>query len=300
VDAHYLQSLELQYYGQILQKEQELNRLSRDKWKDYTSHRKQVMNLLMGANKASNTHNSLCVFGAGNANDLELHSLLKAYKNIHLIDIDTEALHYAIQNVENKKIQIHGNIDLSGLQNHLPKWMAKPTGAEISQIETAVKASHLIVKGLPPGSCDVTISTCVLHSFATQIARFIGHDHNPFAQIVNAARTFHVQSMMQYTKQNGRIILISDMVSSTAFPSLSNLRKKDLTVDLLENLIADRQFFTGANPKEIVNALRSSPFAKDVTLLPPWKWKNISPVIVFAIQWTNMWKERPAKKAEAH
>ena len=66
----------------------EYNATSRDCWGRFRAHRDKVTGLLSNATPA----NRLCVLGAGNANDLDLNVLLHFYREMHLTDLDADAL----------------------------------------------------------------------------------------------------------------------------------------------------------------------------------------------------------------
>jgi hypothetical protein len=65
-----------------------LNRDTADSWHRYSEHRARVTALAPGGD-------SCAVLGAGNCNDLDLDALTGRYREIHLIDLDAEALERA-------------------------------------------------------------------------------------------------------------------------------------------------------------------------------------------------------------
>src|SRR5262249_19148251 len=64
------------------------NASSRSGWERYAAHRRVVTSLLTSGTAGGR----LCVLGAGNGNDLDLPALLKAFREVHLVDLDAEAL----------------------------------------------------------------------------------------------------------------------------------------------------------------------------------------------------------------
>ncbi|MDB5389789.1 MAG: hypothetical protein JWM11_5435, partial [Planctomycetaceae bacterium] len=66
------------------------NQESRTGWELYAGHREHVTFLLTQNNSPLNGR--LCVFGAGNCNDLDLHRLRNHFREIHLVDLDADAL----------------------------------------------------------------------------------------------------------------------------------------------------------------------------------------------------------------
>jgi len=66
------------------------NAITRDNWTAYANHRRTVTgHLAVGRAPGCDR---LCVLGAGNANDLELPILAVMCREVHLVDLDADAL----------------------------------------------------------------------------------------------------------------------------------------------------------------------------------------------------------------
>src|SRR5262245_52552720 len=105
----------------IVHKQAQLNRSTRGQWNLYSSHRKELERLLVPDRPGGR----ICVLGAGNCNDLDLRWLTQVYREVHLVDIDGDALARGtqFQKVDgSEKIRLHGSIDLTGLANRLGTW----------------------------------------------------------------------------------------------------------------------------------------------------------------------------------
>src|SRR5690349_18868166 len=88
------------------------NATSRDQWEAFAEHRRCLTALL--AREAIAGRSRLCVLGAGNSNDLT--ALLAAHREVHLVDIDSEALlrGAARQGVaKHPRLHLHGGLDLT-------------------------------------------------------------------------------------------------------------------------------------------------------------------------------------------
>ncbi|MBT4865894.1 MAG: hypothetical protein HON53_12380, partial [Planctomycetaceae bacterium] len=66
------------------------NLSTRDCWDGYAHHRSVVTELLVRSSRSDD--GALCVLGAGNSNDLDLQKLLHTFSEIHLVDLDDEAI----------------------------------------------------------------------------------------------------------------------------------------------------------------------------------------------------------------
>ena len=60
----------------------QFNAESFDQWAGFADHRRRVSGLL------ATGPGRLCVLGAGNANDLDLATLLEVHREVHLVDLD--------------------------------------------------------------------------------------------------------------------------------------------------------------------------------------------------------------------
>src|SRR5690349_5752462 len=99
------------------------NAASRDAWDQYSSHRKVVTEILTAG--VSPGPSRLCVLGAGNCNDLDLAALLAVHREVHLVDLDAEALAHGVERqgrADNPAVRCHGGLDVTGVLNTLAAW----------------------------------------------------------------------------------------------------------------------------------------------------------------------------------
>src|SRR4051794_3659601 len=99
----------------------EKHRLSPDVWHLYAPQRERVMALVPRRPAGG----SLCVFGAGKCDDLDLPELTERFARVHLVDLDGEAMERARDRQParvREAIVLHGGVDLSGLLAHLDDW----------------------------------------------------------------------------------------------------------------------------------------------------------------------------------
>ena len=91
------------------------NRQTRDAWKRCAAHRRKIHALISAAGCAEGSR--LCVLGAGNCNDLDLRSLEREFAEIHLVDLDREAIAAGIarqQLAGSSQLVVNAPCDLSG------------------------------------------------------------------------------------------------------------------------------------------------------------------------------------------
>src|SRR5260221_9090475 len=113
------------------------NAESRDQWDGFSDHRRRV-SALLGAGLGPRP-TRLCVLGAGNGNDLDLRTLLEAHREVHLVDLDREALARGAegQGVANDPgLHLHGGLDVTGMLDAIAGWSphAPIAGSDLSAL----------------------------------------------------------------------------------------------------------------------------------------------------------------------
>ncbi len=239
----------------------------RDSWDRFTDHRTRVTDLLMGTVRSEHRQGpTLCVLGAGNCNDLDLNLLSSSYGQIHLVDLDCDALSEGIQRQginESESLVRHVG-DLIGLVENADSM----TQAELLKaLEKVPQISNL--------KHDVVASICTLSQLVEFGAKVLGHQNRLLATAILALRKQHLQLMAELLKPRGMGLLITDFVSSDTCPEL-----RDINLDQLPaaagRWIAERNFFTGVNPFAIKQFLQCEMTQEvdggSVILHQPWKW----------------------------
>jgi hypothetical protein len=221
---------------------------------------------------------SLCVLGAGNCNDLDLHRLTEAYREVHLVDLDGQALHDAVmaqQAGEREQISVHAGVDVTGLSEWLARWSPNsPPPPEAADEALAVLQA---AGNLGLGSHhDVVASVCLLSQLIDSLKICIGEHHCHFLTLVQAVRAQHLRLMTNLLRPGGRAILVTDFVSSVTCRELEYASEGDLP-SLTQRCIQARDFFTGLNPFVLQQVPARdawlSPRVHRVRLSPPWQWQ---------------------------
>jgi hypothetical protein len=195
----------------------ESNRQGRDAWERFGPHRDRVHALLDPLAAPSST---LCILGAGNANDVDLGRLLDGFAEVHLVDLDVDAVHAALgrQGLRaHSRCQVHGPIDLTGVLDLLPTAAVDDPGVLSDAIVDAAAARRYVVPGSP---FDVTLSAAAL----TQLLQSVVDCGLPPAKKVAvgiAVRDKHLDDLVTLTREGGTLVLVSDVVSTSTAPSLA-------------------------------------------------------------------------------
>ena len=250
----------------------------------YAPHRRHVTQLLLADGKFG--HSRLAVLGAGNCNDLDLQSLAGHFTEIHLVDIDGNALNQGVAQqgvVDRRRLVPHAGVDLTGLTDWLSGWNpnSPPDTSEVDEVIAGLPAAPAFRLDQP---VDVVISVCLLSQIVESISVSVGEQHPRFLPLVAAVRMQHLRMMADLLRPGGRFLLVSDFVSSGTCPELAQATEEQLP-ELATRLIGEHNFFTGLNPFVLQSLLSSDPHLsadlEHIHLFRPWLWSF--PTRVYAV-----------------
>lgn len=252
------------------------NRAARAAWELYGPHRRRVTDLL--AVNCDEPGRRLCVLGAGNCNDLDLARLLARFEDVHLVDLDGEALADGIarQGLDGSpRIRLHGGVDVTGalpLLAELSPATAPDDDRWPSWLDRAVSAT---AAGLP-GPFDVVASVGLLTQLIDAVGLTLGTDHPRFLELVQAVRIRHLRLLLELARPGGAAVLLTEVVSSDTCPELPRIPEAELPQALVR-LIGEHNFFTGANPFVLLRLFQTDPvcsqLAAEARLSHPWIWQ---------------------------
>jgi hypothetical protein len=270
-----------------------LNRATEKSAPLFAPHRRRVTDLALRAEGGA-----AAVLGAGNCNDVDLPALAARFDEAHLVDLDGEALRSAILRQPEEvraKLVPHGGVDLSGLLDLLAGWdRGAPSPAAIDAAVRAAAGGAAI----PAGELGLCLSACLLTQMILSIVDRLGAAHPRAADLARALRMGHLRALARSLRPGGLGVVVSDMVSSDTVPDLAATPPAALA-SRMEALVRAGNFFTGANPYALVNALTTepalAPFARDVALSAPWIWQIAErrSYLVFAVRFRRTARAAP-------
>src|SRR5262249_37702334 len=155
-------------------------------------HRRRVTREILRSGRGGR----LTVFGAGNCNDLDLTRLAGAFAEVHLLDLDEDAMDAGVRRQglrSNGKVHLHGGLDFSGLAYALDRPLANADSFARSLREGVGKN---LAGGPPPA--DVVVSTCVLSQLIDSVARTAAHDEEARERAV-IVRDHHLDTLFERT-----------------------------------------------------------------------------------------------------
>ena len=253
----------------------EQNRRLPDCWATYASHRRELGERLDRLPPGGD----LCVFGAGNADDLELERLTERFAEVHLVDLDGEALEAARQRLGSAaraKVVLHPEVDCSGLLEHLDDWAERfPEPDEL--MPAAVFAAQGIVRGLGRGFSAV-VSTCVLSQLPLPFQRAWLTSRANWGALLRAIGAVHLATLAGSLRSGGRGLLVVDTASSRDSPALAE--QKGRSPEELEEFVAEARASHGLalrpDPEDLLRQF-ASPGLDALLARPhlssPWLWE---------------------------
>lgn len=266
------------------------NSQSRNQWDGFSEHRARVSKLLGAGSKGDVSR--LCVLGAGNTNDLDLPSLLEAHREVHLVDLDPQALESGTfrQGLAHEpRLFLHGGLDITTMLDAFARWSPLDPVSE-ADLKALVDWPRRRVPLTVPGPFDVVASTCLLSQIVGNAFVSLGDQHSQLDSAVAAIRLGHLRLLAELARPGGRVVLISDVVNSDRVPKLLDLPEAELPGFLAE-LSANGGTIRGMNPSKLLTLLRRDPVLASkisgVEVVAPWRWKLHQRVYLV---WASVWR----------
>lgn len=260
--------------SQVAAHERVANENGRADWTLYAEHRESLTSLLLGACPQGG---SIALLGAGNCNDVDVEALLAHVGQVHLIDIDREAISSARARLPESlrsRVFLHAPIELSGLFDVWSKLQRRvPTFTEMDAWP-AVGVKN--VQAALPEKFDVVASCCVLTQMSWGLHQSLGPNCGYETQAREALVAAHLRSLCALAA-GGKALLACDMISTEYYP-LDDLAPDTDLKALMERLISEQNYYQGANPALVRRLLRRdvvvSQAAKTATWHAPWLWRG--------------------------
>ncbi|MEO8184271.1 MAG: hypothetical protein ABI895_36080 [Deltaproteobacteria bacterium] len=219
----------------------------------------------------------LCILGAGNCQDLELPELASRYRELHLVDLDEQALTRARDRQPRsvrEQLVLHPGLDLSQLLGELdasralawaPERLAQQPGSAAAQIARAIGARF-----------ESVVSACVLSQMQLALCTELSEAHPLFAALSYTLGLTHLRTLAALSAPGGRALLCSDVADEQLAP-LAGLGPDANLLELLAQLVLAGEVFHSVDPVLMSQMLIDDPLlARDVLLQPlrdVWLWQ---------------------------
>jgi hypothetical protein len=249
------------------------NRQSATFWEQFADHRARVTRLAAEAGGGR-----LAVLGAGNCNDVDLTELAARFREVHLFDIDAEAVQRARARqlpATAESLVLRAPVDLSGAIPLLADLRASPaTAAPIADLAGACARNVVAAIG---ESFDAVVSACVLSQIMHSVGRVLGVDHADLGRVRSALALAHTRSLAQLVEPGGTGVLVTDVCSSRLEPCLEKRFASGNPQALLGELEREGATLSGTAPSSHLDALTRAgahpPLAAAARVVGPWLWR---------------------------
>jgi hypothetical protein len=238
-------------------------------YRAFAAHRKRVTEIVCA--RAAGPR--LCVFGAGNAWDLDLGQLLTSFETVQLVDVDWDSLERARARVPQElreRLVLQGDVDLTGLLDRLDE-LETIDGAQMAEL--AVAATKRIVERVG-GGFDTTLSTCVLSQLVLPFQRCWARSASEWGLLEATLSALHLSTLSAATRSGGSGVLVFDVLSSQYEPGLEAFADK--SGEALASFVARSSARLQPRPEVLLEQLRAPNltglFARPA-LTAPWLWQ---------------------------
>jgi hypothetical protein len=254
-------------------------------FEDFRGHREQLSALILQTASAERA-GRLCVLGAGNAYDLDLDQLVARFDEVHLVDIDAQAVGRARARVAAEaraRLFVHAPVDLSGMFHDLERWRRMEVTAQELMVAPARGAKQ--IAAALPGPFDIVVSSCLLTQLQLSLLQLLGDQHQLFVALRELLTLTHLRTLAALTGPSGQALLVTDLCDDSAFPAGRPSDAADLA-PLMNELVQAGRVIYSAHPEVFRICLQDDPvllrtFAP-AQLSRPWLWQN-GPVLRFLV-----------------
>ena len=248
-----------------------LNRETLDNWRLYRSHRDAVADLICRPPQPASAR--ACILGAGNCNDLDLARFSGRFAQVHLVDLDRQAMAGGVQRQSppaSGGISLHGGIDLTGVLKTLDTWERYRPSRE--SIDHCIREGRAFA-GLPlPGGFEVAASICLLSQIIESVVSVTGPAAVPL-ELVKTLQHRHLRLLAELLLPGGVGYLVTDFALE---PSGGHPPRKASAMS--ERAATSGDAFLGTSPRQLCTLLRKDAIlrtrVRQVRLSPSWLWRQ--------------------------
>jgi hypothetical protein len=230
------------------------------------------------------------VLGAGNCHDLDLPVLVRVFGDVHLVDLDAEALARGVDDLPaalRARVTIHGEVDLSGCLDRIDEWGdALPDHAALAAHGAATAAALASEVGR---TFDVVLSACVLSQLMHPLQNTLALGAEEWARLFSGTRRLHLETAARLVRSGGTGVLACDVLCQSG-REVAALRERvgpDRLGDALLSAVEKRELRPDPDPATLAEVLESPGFSslvERVFITDPWHW-DLGPTsqVVYAV-----------------
>lgn len=258
-----------------LKQQKGANKASLKYYGDFAEHRRQQTNLILSSSAKGGR---VCILGAGNCYDTDLQRIAAHFAEIHLVDIDRDAISGAKKRMSTavaNKIVLHAPVDISGVNKCLEEWRDFKVTPEILLAFPELTATRLATQ--LPGPFDCVVSSCLISQILLTYTNVMGEQHPLLQAGLITLLVAHLRAMIALTRPCGRALWITD-VSSNQLAPLGRATPQESGLELLHQLASSNRIFTYVDPALIRDLALQDPHISERGIiedpLQAWLWHN--------------------------
>ena len=248
-----------------------LNRETFDFWRLYRSHREAAADLI--SRKPQPGSASLCILGAGNCNDLDLARFTSRFAQVHLVDLDRQAMDKGVQRQAPPapgRIRLHGGIDLTGILKTLATWERHRPRRE--SIAHCIREARAFAGPPVPDRFEVAASMCLLSQIIDSVVSMTGPGAVPL-ELVRALRQRHLRLLAELLLPGGIGILVTDFALERG-----GARQPQPASPPGSARASPGGAFLGTSPEELCALTSNDPILRtqlcQARVSPSWLWRQ--------------------------
>jgi hypothetical protein len=251
----------------------------------YGGHRENLMRLLATVGGAP----SIGIFGAGNCTDLDAEQLAADFEEVHLIDVDGEALERGRESFPPEArdgVVTHGGIDLSGFEDRIDEWGDRfPDKGELGR--AAVASIHSILTHVGR-TFHVVLSDCILSQLPIAYRRAWVTSRTNWSNLFTAITAVHLGTLVGSLERGGRGAIACDALGSRTAPGLRDLVEADPEVlqRFVKEGLEQGTVSLDPDPSTLLTGL-AVPGLRDLVDSPqvtqPWLWNTGDVLLVYGL-----------------
>jgi len=201
-----------------------------------------------------------------------------AFSEIHLVDIDAEAIAEARGRQPPEvaeRITLHAPVDLTGFMNKLEAWSRMEVTEQEMLAHPTATAKNLAAR---LGTFDLVVSACVITQMQLSVLQALGDAHRLFDAVRHTLALTHLHILFELTAPGARALLVTDVLSNENYHYLDRLPPDANFMQILVDVIAAERVIYVARPGLFHLFARQDPvLSTQAKLSPPlsaWLWRN--------------------------
>jgi hypothetical protein len=250
------------------------------------AHRQRLMRLCTAVQRGP----GICVLGAGNGSDLDLPLLVRAFGEVHLVDIDARALDHACQPLPapvRSRVHRHAPVDLTGCLAQLDRW-GDELPDEAALRAWAGEAAAALIARIGGGGFDLVLSACLLSQLCHPFQNSWALTGPEWSRLFAAVTRVHLASVAGLVRPGGTGLIACDVLSyaGAEVRAIAAEVPRPLLPEALLSAISRGQLVRNPDPGMLVAALQAQlgEAIEPPRITEPWLW-DLGPAVqlVYAV-----------------